>query len=438
MSHQWLSLSAEGIETELLQCEQEGRDLSQVMDDVKLLQSAKPDDPRTAEALRKIRNAPMRADLERHEPSELSEIRNLRPPQRAGKRAPATDDLEDRIEGGWYGRCAGCLLGKPVEGWPRAKIEGYLRDSGRYPLSYFVSCEVPQPIREKYSIDPRGAFIENIECMPEDDDLNYTIAALAVLEKQGRKFTSEDVANLWLERLPILRTCTAERIAYRNIVNGIGPPQSAIQDNPYREWIGAQIRADVWGYANPGDPESAAEFAWRDGRVSHVKNGVFGEMWVAAMIAEAFVEPSVAKVIQAGLGEVPANCRLALAIRRQIEKRDELASPDEAIKDIHSRWNENRAHDWCHVISNAEIVAMALLWGDKDFERTICLAVEAGFDTDCNAATAGSIIGVMQGRFFLPERWLKPLNDTLHTGVHGFQRVSLEKMAARTLRIAKG
>lgn len=436
MSHLWLSLRAEDIETELLQCEQEGRDLTRVAGDVEFLRSAKPEDPRTKAAMDRVRTAPMRGDLEFQEPEELSEIRSVRPSERATKKRVSAEDLEDRIEGGWYGRCAGCLLGKPVEGWPRAKIEGYLRETGRHPLSYFFSCEAPDAVREKYGIDRRGAFIENIEFMPEDDDLNYTVAALAIMERYGERFTSKNVADFWLEHIPVLRTCTAERIAYKNLVNNIVPPESALEGNPYREWIGAQIRADLWGFVNPGDPETAAEFAWRDGRVSHIKNGVFGEMWVAAMIASAFTEASVIGVIEAGLGEIPANCRLARAIRMQIENGANLSSAEDAIADIHSRWDESREHDWCHVISNAEVVTMALLWGDKDFERSICLAVEAGFDTDCNAATVGSIIGVMQGRFFLPERWIKPLNDTLQTGVLGFQRVSIEKLAARTVRVA--
>ncbi|MCW5947111.1 MAG: ADP-ribosylglycohydrolase family protein [Fimbriimonadales bacterium] len=433
MNHLWLYIAPEDFETEWLQCQQEGLDVSSIdlpNDPSALSQSEARD------YLELLRHAPPIKEFPYVEPNSLEEIKSERPADRF-TRSTHVEDLEDRIEGAWYGRCAGCLLGKPVEGWHRSRISGYLKETGRWPLEYYFSCEADEEIRKRFEVYRRGPFIENIDRMPEDDDLNYTTVGLAVLEKHGRKFTSDDVAQIWMDRIPILRTCTAERVAYRNLCNGLAPPESGARNNPYREWIGAQIRADMWGYVNAGDPETAAEFAWRDARVSHVKNGMYGEMWIAAMIAAAFVEPNVANVIKAGLGEIPSKSRLAEAINKQLANRQSMNSYEDAIADIHSRWNEKRAHDWCHTISNAEVVAMALLWGEKDFQNSICMAVEAGFDTDCNGATVGSIIGAMQGRFFLPERWLKPFGDTLETGVQGFHKVSIKKMAERTLRQAK-
>ena len=123
--------------------------------------------------------------------------------------------------------------------------------------------------------------------MVEDDDTNYTIMGLYILENYGKDFTSIDVAESWLSALPMLHTCTAERVAYQNVANMKMPTESAIFRNPYREWIGAQIRADFFGYITPGNPEKGAEFAFRDAAVSHVKNGIYGVMWVAAMLSAA-------------------------------------------------------------------------------------------------------------------------------------------------------
>ena len=382
-----------------------------------------PESQRAAEALLdEIQTLPLRSDYPYDEPGNLISARNFA--------VPAIPKPE-RILGAWLGRCCGCLLGKPVEGWKRAKISGYLNDTNRWPLNDYFSKGVPNDILRKHKIDTSAAFLENAECMPEDDDLNYTVCGLAIVEEYGREFTPENVSEFWLQNLPLLHTCTAERVAYKSFANNIMPPSSATHRNPYREWIGAQIRGDFWGYINPGNPQAAAEMAWRDGSVSHVKNGIYGEMWVAAMLAAAFTTDDINEIIDAGLTQIPQRSRLAEAIKRQQQQRKN------AIEDIHSRWNENRAHDWCHTIPNAEIVAMSLLNGGGDFERSICLAVQVGFDTDCNGATVGSILGAVLGEKNIPDKWKSPLNDKLETGVQGFHSVSISEMAERTAGILR-
>lgn len=215
------------------------------------------------------------------------------------------------------------------------------------------------------------------------------------------------------------------------------PPASASHRNVHREWIGAQIRADFWGYSTPGDPELAAEYAWRDASVSHVKNGIYGEMWVAAMIAIAFTTDDVNDIIEAGLAQIPAKCRLADEVREMIKWRKEGISYDDAVRRIHAIWDENRLYDWYHTISNARIVALALLWSEGDFGDSIAKAMQPGFATDCNGATVGSIMGIIHGSSKMPEKWTGVFNDTLETGVSGFHRVSVRGMAEETLRLAE-
>ena len=123
--------------------------------------------------------------------------------------------------------------------------------------------------------------------MPEDDDLNYPLLNLLLLQRHGKRFTTADVARLWLDELPAGRTFTAERVAYRNLLAGLEPPHTARHRNPFREWIGALIRADVHGWTNPGDPAAAAEQAHRDAALTHTANGVYAAMFAAAVIAEA-------------------------------------------------------------------------------------------------------------------------------------------------------
>jgi ADP-ribosylglycohydrolase len=439
----WFRISTGDLTTERKQAVEEGRDLSALEAEFAALTKLDldlPENQARAEALLDaVLDAPLVPNFAYDEPSDLAGIQSARP---SAPPLPACGldqaSLVDRALGAWQGRAAGCLLGKPVEGRRSWQIREYLESQGRWPLDRYFSGQADPEVAKRcnMSLDRKALYEEGITCMVEDDDTNYTVTGLVVRERCGADFTPQDMARLWLNELPLLHVCTAERVAYRNFAASIPPPHSATYRNPYREWIGAQIRADFFGYANPGNPERAAEWAWRDACISHVKNGIYGEMWVAAMLAAAYVLDDMSAVIRAGIAQIPAKCRLAAAIAHILELHADGASETAVFADIAARWDENVGHDWCHTISNAEIVTAALLWGAKDFGRTICLAVMPGFDTDCNGATAGSVLGLMLGANKLPESWIAPLNDALLTGLTGYHRVSLRDMAAKTIALA--
>ncbi len=344
------------------------------------------------------------------------------------------DELAQKLEAGWIGRSAGCLLGKPVEKIPREGIREILQSIDEWPLRrYFTAHGVPDEVTSRYPWNRASlptSMRENIECMPEDDDLNYSMLNLHVLETHGADFTTDDVATVWLQMMPVLTVFTAERVTYENLLHYLLPPETALHRNPYREWIGAQIRADVWGWVSPGDPARAAELAWRDARLSHSANGIYGEMFVAAMVAKAFTTDDVAAVVAAGLQMVPEDSRLAEAVRFARDLPDRTSDWEEALDLLHARYGH---YHWVHTINNAALVTAALLFGEGDFERTICHAVMGGWDTDCNGATVGSIIGVMHGPGAIPERWSAPLRNRVRTSLKGFDDSRLDELAQRTL-----
>lgn len=321
-----------------------------------------------------------------------------------------------------------------MEGWRTEKLHPFLRATGNYPIQHYLRSDVSDSVLQAAKLErialEKRAFIDQVDCMPEDDDTNYTLIALKILETYGRDFAPEDVAECWMQNLPILHLCTAERVAYRNFAQGYEPPASATHQNAYREWIGAQIRVDLYGYVNPGDPAAAADMAWRDACISHVKNGIYGAMWARRRLPPRLARKPRAKPICAGMNEIPPESRLHRALVDVFAWRAEGMDWEGALARVHERWDEHDGHDWCHTISNAQIVAIALLWGEMDLEKTLNIAVIPGFDTDCNGATAGSILGVMLGAKALPEKWTAPLNDTLASGVDGFGRVSIREMAA--------
>lgn len=439
MDLHWLAFRQSDLESEYRQLQEEGKDTAPLEEEFQVLKGMDLDhdwslQPRIQAFLEKGQLLPKRSGYRFVEPSDLESIHAVRPdgPRRFEVNLTETM-LLDRIHGAWLGRCAGNLLGKPVEGWHSERIWGYLADTANFPLKRYMSSDVAEDLQAKYSFGPNAAFIDRVPHAVEDDDLNYTVTGLAIYKQHGPGFKPEDVVEFWLLNLPILRTYTAERAAYRNFMMLLMPPQSAVHHNPYREWIGAQIRADFWGYVALGNPELAAEYAWRDASISHVKNGIYGEMWVAAMLAAAPFTKGVREVIEVGLTEIPAECRLAADIKKIIAWKDEGIDYNEAVRRVHSVWDEKHPHHWCHTNSNAQIVAIGLLWGEGDFGLSICRAVQACFDTDCNGATVGSILGMMHGTASILEEWSEPLQDTLETGVTGYREVKISALAQETL-----
>jgi ADP-ribosylglycohydrolase len=448
-----MNLSQADLKIEHAQCLDEGKDLSPLDHefaalDLPDLQTDPKLQARAGKLLDKTLRLPVAKTYPFNEPSDLARI------VRARKDRPKLPNIPlDRqamlakAYGAWLGRCCGCMLGKPVEGRRRAQIQAYLQAQSRWPLGDYFSAAADDAIRQanQFPTPDNPCFAENITAMVEDDDTNYTTVGLAIVEQHGGGFSPANVADFWLGNIPLYHLCTAERVAYRNLSNLIPAPgmdgkvagrfSSATFRNPYREWIGAQIRADFFGYCCPGDPQKAAGLAWRDASISHVKNGIYGEMWVAAMLASAYLCDDVPAVIRAGLGEVPHASRFHKDIQTVLNWRQAGMSYEEAVNAIHKQWDEASSHHWCHTNSNAQIVAAALLWGDKDFGKTICYAVMPGFDTDCNGATAGSVLGMILGRSGIPAKWADPLQDTLLTGVHGYHKVKLADVADKTVQI---
>ncbi|MFJ8110667.1 ADP-ribosylglycohydrolase family protein [Streptomyces sp. NPDC096132] len=344
-------------------------------------------------------------------------------------------ELADRVLGGWLGRIAGNMLGKPVEQgevWTRERIESYLRRTGALPLTDYLPEPPTEEDRLRLRPEWRQCVRGRIHGSCRDDDVDYAILGLDLLETHGFGFSTEQVGDLWLLRLPYLQTFTAERAAYRNLANGLKPPLTATYDNPYQEWIGALIRADVYGWTCPGAPRRAADLARRDAVLSHTGNGVYGAMWAAALIAAAFTAPTVRDALDEALAVVPASSRLARTVRRVSALHDTGLAWEDTLTTMAG---ETAGLGWIHTVPNVAVLTAGLLYGDGDFTRTLALTVRGGLDTDSNGATAGSVAGVLSGARAIPDRWTEPLEDTVHSAVFGFDGVRISELAERTVRL---
>lgn len=440
---EWESYSQD-LKTDYQQALDEGKDVEELRDLVIAVSQFRAGHEREAMAdilFNMMNDAPVMSDFPYREPDDLSAIHLLRPEFSetallAAAPLPDKTVLREKIYGAWLGRICGCMLGQPIECIKRKELTALLKHTGNWPMHrYITSEEIRDSFFDQFDFNLRDRIYADQlkDGFQGDDDTNYTIMSSLLVDRWGRNFTSSDVCDWWKRAQNMYCYATAEMVAYRNMIAGYSAPNTALYKNPFREWIGAQIRGDYFGYINPGDPEMAAEMAWRDARVSHVKNGVYGEMFVAAMLAAAFVTDDVEKVILSGMGQIPSTSRLFEKLQGVLDWFHDGNSWEAFIEKFHKRWNEYNPHDAVHTIPNAELVTAALLYGGKDYGKTICMAVQPGFDTDCNGATAGSVIGMMVGIKGIDHEWTDPVG----TQCHSFcirTPLSHDEMAERILR----
>lgn len=430
------------IMREYLQCKKEGRMVEEYLPFCQFIEEnyGKKDVKKLGEAIGELMlSSPIHPSFPYVEPSDMQTILQLRPEQTFRKvELENIKNLKQHLAGAWIGRIAGCLLGKPLEGWKTDRLYPLLKETNNYPLHrYIAKADFSSELIEKLYINLDSCWIDTVkDASPADDDTTYTVLGLKMIENFGRDFSATDALETWLRFLPIVTTCTAERYTYRNAAKGLLPPDTATYQNPYREYIGAQIRADFFGYANPGNPEGAALMAFKDGSISHTSNGIYGEMWVAAMIAIAAVCDDPEMIIRQALEQIPAHCRLREDVLQVVENYHHLTE-EENRNYLHKKYDENIELEWGYVLTNAAVVAHGMLYGEKDFGKSICSAVQCGFDTDCNGATVGSVIGMMLSENNIPSYWSAPFHQKLLTSVEGYNCVSVEELVEKTISILK-
>jgi ADP-ribosylglycohydrolase len=391
-----------------------------------------------SDGLKAILSLPEDPGLAAKEPDDLPDIRRLRPP---GPRRLWVDFDErryrDRLRGGLLGRFAGCTLGAAVEFWSVAEMRewaAYVGDA--FPPRDYWSA-VKNPNFKRYGVSETQRYTRrSLDGVPVDDDLTYTVLGLLIMEDFGPGFTVADVGSAWVKYLP--HGCSAERVALKNLRDGVPATQSAVKDNPYVQWIGADIRSDPWGYVSPGWPERAAEYAYRDSFVSHRRNGAYAAMYFSAAVAAAFQAESTVDALKAALTEVPADCLFAQDVRWALDESRNIHDSTQARQAVDARFNSDSNHavnfagmHGTHANINACLTIFGLSIGGDDFTRVIGETVAAGYDNDCTAATAGSIAGTVLGARGIPRHWTSRFHDTVYTYINGHPRLGIEDLLRR-------
>ncbi|MFH0992735.1 MAG: ADP-ribosylglycohydrolase family protein [bacterium] len=366
---------------------------------------------------------------------------------------PSQGTTFDRIHGALVGRCIGCSLGKPLEtgpyfwessqdrpGW--LNVKRWFVGAGAYPISDYVPSHSRAETTHGLHVINPACQKDQIAFMDTDDDIRYTLIGLLLLEKHGFAFDPFDVGAMWHAVLPYRFVCTAETQAYLNFAHvshhlGMKPDgglSPEMQDyvrthiNPYREWIGAQIRIDGYGYVAAGDPLTAARLAYQDASFSHVKNGVYGAMFFAALIAMALVEKDLDCCLDHALAVIPATSRLYRYIKRTIVIARAAATAEQLVEQV---WEYLLDYGCTHTINNACCCVAAIVFAKGDFSLAVTTAVLFGLDTDCNGATVGSVMGALVGEREIPDHWKRPLNDTIYAALPDFHPIAITAVAKR-------
>lgn len=258
-----------------------------------------------------------------------------------------------------------------------------------------------------------------------DDDATYQVVGLHALEAYGPDLSTRQIAAEWCEHLPDISTSLAEGLALERMRKGIWPPASG--EHPIGEAIGGQMKGEIWGLISPGRPQLAAEYARRDGVVAHCRNGVYGEQFIAVMMSGAFYQKDVRKLLELGLRHLPRDSKYAGVIGEVIRWHDRY--PD---------WRDTRRvllakyPNICNpVYAEAGIVALALLYGGGDFEKSICIAAACGSDTDCNTASVGALLGCIHGARAIPAKWTDPVDDEFRCFARGLEQWRISDLARR-------
>lgn len=309
----------------------------------------------------------------------------------------------ERIYAGWLGKIIGIRLGAPVEGWPCEKIKSVYGETWGYLVDY--------------------------RDFAADDDSNGPIFLIRALEHSGKgaELEAQDVAEALLNYAPYEHGffwwggygISTEHTAYLNLRNGITAPLSgsiAMNGKTIAEQIGGQIFIDSWGLVSPGNPSLAARLAQKAASVTHDGNGIWGGIFIAVCISLAFEEYSVEELLEKALAYIPADCEYAQVVRKVMKFYREEKEHDwhACYRYIRDHYGYDKYPGECHIIPNAAVIVLSLLYGEDDYTKTICICNMCGWDTDCNVGNVGAIVGVRKGLEGIDyEKWRKPINDLL-------------------------
>ena len=238
-----------------------------------------------------------------------------------------------------------------------------------------------------------------------NDDLDLQLVWLKMLEEEGLEPSVRTFAEYW-SRYACRYPWNEYGFFMRNFERGLRPPVAGCFENYFVDEMGSPIRSEIWACLHPGDPQAATQMAWRDAVLDHAGGeGMYGEMFWAALQSAAFVESDPMTLIRIGLNMIPLSSHLARSIREAVWCHGNGKTWGEARDSIATRFGHVQP---CNAVPNHGFIIIGWLYG-TDFGDKLCKAVNCGYDTDCTGATLGALLGILHGRAGIPEKWIEPI-----------------------------
>lgn len=264
----------------------------------------------------------------------------------------------------------------------------------------------------RHTLDVKGFKTAPQEVLP-NDDLDLQLVWLHAVEHEGAKnITSEVLGEYWLSF--ITPYWNEYGISKRNMERGVLPPVAG-EINEWKHSNGAWIRTEIWATLCPACPDLAVRYALEDAKVDHgTGEGTYAAMFLAAIESAAFVLSDVRKLIEIGLAKIPETSRTAQSIRLLLQAYD-AGEEWQKAREIIFEANKDIGDGWFEAPSNVAYAILGILYGAGDFKKSMLTAINCGDDTDCTAATVGSILGIVYGTKGIPEDWARYVGDSIVT-----------------------
>jgi hypothetical protein len=317
----------------------------------------------------------------------------------SSERRILVSEYRDKMMAGWIGQMAGVGWGAPTE-------------------FRFLGKTIPEDKVPEWKPEMVNVF--------NQDDLYVEMTFLRSLEEYGFdvsiKQAGIDFANsgymLW----------HANRAGRENLRSGIAPPNSGHPNfNKHADDIDYQIEADFSGLIAPGLPNTVIEIGEKFGRLMNYGDGLYGGQFVGALYAEAFFENDPIKLVKAALRCIPEGSQYSEAIRDVIKWHAEQPNDWEATWElINDKYHKNP--DYRQFTCNEEVkveggsefnidaklngayIAMGLLYGNDDLDKTTIVSMRCGQDSDCNPSNAAGALFTTRGFKNLPGKFVSGLN----------------------------